>query len=28
VVTASIPRTELGKFHRVEVKNRLVVGTL
>jgi cyclohexanecarboxylate-CoA ligase len=28
VVTASIPRTELGKFHRVEVKNRLVAGTL
>jgi non-ribosomal peptide synthetase component E (peptide arylation enzyme) len=28
VVTTSIPRTELGKFHRVEVKNRLVAGTL
>jgi acyl-coenzyme A synthetase/AMP-(fatty) acid ligase len=28
VVTASIPRTELGKFHRVEVKDRLVAGTL
>jgi acyl-coenzyme A synthetase/AMP-(fatty) acid ligase len=28
VVTASIPRTELGKFHRTEVKDRLVAGTL
>jgi acyl-CoA synthetase (AMP-forming)/AMP-acid ligase II len=28
MVTASIPRTELGKFHRAEVKNRLVAGTL
>ncbi len=28
VVTASIPRTELGKFHRAEVKDRLIAGTL
>ena len=28
VLTASIPRTELGKFHRVEVKQRLVEGKL
>lgn len=26
VLAASIPRTELGKFHRVEVKRRLVEG--
>ncbi len=28
VLTTSIPRTELGKFHRVEVKRRLVDGEL
>jgi cyclohexanecarboxylate-CoA ligase len=28
VLTTSIPRTELGKFHRVEVQRRLVEGEL
>jgi len=28
VLTTAIPRTELGKFHRVQVKDQLVAGTL
>ncbi len=28
VLTSLIPRTELGKFHRVEVQRRLIEGTL